>query len=511
VASPNRRGTLFSPVVLISSQEIWPTGNSPQTAWIHILDDDSLINIFYLYRPPIFDGDENDEVRALGGRKWERERWWNKLAQVCQRWRNILLGSASYLGLCLVCTWGTPVADMLAHSPALPLVVDYDDKDRYITVEEEERIILALRQCDRVHRVRLRMPVPIMEKLIMAIDEGYPVLEYLILMSSVEYDTLASVLPKTFEAPNLRHLFLTGVVPPIEPRLLTTAMGMVTLCLYMQEPSAYLQPNILLQCLSFLPRLETLLITTVPYPFLDHVERQLVDTPITTRVALPNLRSFQFEGSGTYMEMVVHQITAPRLEKLNIQLYNERGLSVPHLLQFMNTSEHLRFDSAAFELSFYRLFVRLYLREEAEVYALSMTVFYFGQARDMQLSSVAQFFNSLGQKLSTVEHLSLDHKAFTYVYVIDEPEVGPTEWRELFRLFRYVKTLNVHDHLVKEVSRCLELDNGEHALELLPELQQLTYSGSSDTSDVFTSFIDARQNVGRPITLNSLVAQAQII
>ena len=74
-----------------------------------------------------------------------------------------------------------------------------------------------------------------------------------------------------------------------------------------------------------------------------------------------------------------------------------------------------------------------------------------------------------------------------------------------------MKTLNVHDHLAKEASRCLELDNGEHPLELLPELQQLTYSGSSDTSDVFTSFIDTRQNVGRPITLNSLVAQAQII
>ena len=63
---------------------------------------------------------------------------------------------------------------MLAHSPSLPLVIDYDDKDRYIAVEEEERRILALRQRDRVHRVRLGMLVPIMEKLIMAIDEGYP-------------------------------------------------------------------------------------------------------------------------------------------------------------------------------------------------------------------------------------------------------------------------------------------------------------------------------------------------
>ena len=55
--------------------------------------------------------------------------------------------------------------------------------------------------------------------------------------------------------------------------------------------------------------------------------------------------------------------------------------------------------------------------------------------------------------------ISLDHKAFTNVNVRDEPEVDPTKWRELLLLFRYVKTLNVHDHLVKEVSRCLELDD----------------------------------------------------
>jgi hypothetical protein len=251
-----------------------------------------------------------------------------------------------------------------------------------------------------------------------------------------------------------------------------------------------------------MPQLETLVVSTNFFIITDHVERQLLDMPITTRVALPNLRSFQFEGSGTYMEVVVHHITAPRLETLNIQLYNELELSVPHLYQFMNTTNDLRFDSATFEFSFYRVFVRLYLREEAEVYALLMTAFYMGQARDMQLFSVTQIFNSFSQKLSTVEHLSLEHAAFSYVH--DGPEVDPTEWRQLLQLFRCVKTLNVHDRLVKEVSRCLELDDGEHPLELLPVLQELTYSGSDDTSDAFTSFTDARQNAGRPVTLTPL-------
>lgn len=40
------------------------------------------------------------------------------------------------------------------------------------------------------------------------------------------------------------------------------------------------------------------------------------------------------------------------------------------------------------------------------------------------------------------------------------------------------------------------------ALELLLELQELTSSRSGDTGDPFTSFIDTRQNAGRPVTLH---------
>ena len=61
---------------------------------------------------------------------------------------------------------------MLAHSPPLPLILDYqyDDVRHYLTAEEEERIILVLKQRDRVRRVRFRTPIPIMPKLVMAIE-----------------------------------------------------------------------------------------------------------------------------------------------------------------------------------------------------------------------------------------------------------------------------------------------------------------------------------------------------
>jgi hypothetical protein len=105
--------------------------NSRRTVLIHILDDDSLLHVFYLYQPLFMDEDGIADWRNKG-------RWWYALAHVCRRWRNIILGSATYLGLSLHCTNGTPVAEMLAHSPPLPLVVGYFIKDRELTTEDEE-------------------------------------------------------------------------------------------------------------------------------------------------------------------------------------------------------------------------------------------------------------------------------------------------------------------------------------------------------------------------------------
>ena len=80
-------------------------------------------------------------------------------------------------------------------------------------------------------------------------------------------------------------------------------------------------------------------------------------------------------------------------------------------------------------------------------------------------------------------------------------EADRTEWPRLLGSFRNAKTLRVDEGLVEELSRCLELDDGELPFELLPELQELRYSGSGNTGDAFTSFIEARQNAACPITL----------
>jgi hypothetical protein len=367
---------------------------------------------------------------------------------------------------------------MLAHSPPFPIIIDYPDKNSDITAEDEEGIMLALEQRGRVRRIRfVDMPVLKLQKFIMAMNEDYPMLESLIISPS-EDEVTALMFPGTLQAPHLLQLTLIGFVIPIGSRLLTTAVGIVTLSLSMNDPSTHFQ----LQWITFMPQLETLTIAfNFPVPNRD-VERHFMRTPITTYVTLPNLRMFIFRGVSAYLEAVVRRITTPRLEKLGIEFFNQLTFSVPHLIQFMNTTENLRFDSSEVMFSGHDVHLRVY-REEDKAYVLSISVFCWHL--DWQVSFVAQFFNSRGQISPAVENLSLYHEVHDQSSE-EHNEIDRAEWHKLLMSFNNVKTLRIDGGLVKELSRSLRPDDEDLLSELLLELQELTYSASDDTGDTFT-------------------------
>ncbi|KAN0111868.1 hypothetical protein V8E52_008074 [Russula decolorans] len=386
---------------------------------------------------------------------------------------------------------------MLAHSPPLPLVIDYRDDDD-ITAEDEEAIILALEQRDRVRRIRLDLPVLQLQKLIMAIDGEYPILEYLILADPPEERSTVLILPETLQAPHLRHLTINCTIP-IRFQLLTTPVGLVALNLALFHPSTYFQPTVLLQCLSLMPQLEILAVVFhFPVPNRD-VERQLMRTPIMTHVTLSNLRSFLFQAVSAYSEAVLSRITASHLEIFQIYYLKQLTFSVPELLQFMGRTESLRLDRAEFKFYSEQVYVEVNPLETNmpdDAFSINVNCWHL----DWQVSSVAQISNALSQMFSAVERLTLVHRVHSRSSE-EHDEVDRTEWRKLLRSFSNVKTLRIDDGLVRELSRCLRLEDGEHPLELLPELQELTYTGSSDADDAFTPFIDVRRNAGRPVTL----------
>ena len=249
-----------------------------------------------------------------------------------------------------------------------------------------------------------------------------------------------------------------------------------------------------------MPQLEVLLINFYFAVTNRDVERQLIRMPITTHLTLPNLRSFTLRAVSAYSEAVLSRITASRLDYFQICYPNQLTFSVPQLVQFMGRTDNFRFDRAKFIFHGKQVYVFVNPRETNSIQEDAFSVNVDCWHLDWQVSSVVQIFNALSQLFSPVERLNLVHQTHSQSSE-EHNEVDRTEWRKLLRSFSKVKTLDIEDGLVMEFSRCLRLDDGEDPLDLLPELQELVYSGRGNADDAFTSFIDARQKAGRPVTL----------
>ena len=471
---------------------------------IEVLDDDSFINVFRLYRPDLLDEEETNDIHILRGGEWRRERWWYKLVHVCRRWRSLILESASHLGLSPLCTHRTPVADILAHSPPLPLVIDHVSESRNPTPEDHEGIKLALRHHDRVRRIRLVVSVSYLSNLVNSIDKEFPILEHLYI-DPLFYNGDGLVLPETFQAPNLRHLILLNFALPTQSSLLATATRLVTLSLSFIPPSVPWHPTNLLYRVSSMPHLQTLGISFYSPVPKHNIGMRVVNTPnmtAMTHVVLPNLRWLGFGGSSSYMEALLPCMVTPRLEKLQILFSNELTISIPNLHQFISSTQNLRFTSAELWFLEAHLNLMVYPREGSRTYALLICV--SCPHYDWQVHSAAQMFGILGPVFSTVVNLTLTYQEHTLSSELHK-EADRTQWREVLRSFNNVETLCVHEDLVKELSSTLQVHDGESPMELLPELKDLRFYDRIDIHRAFMPFLDARRNAGRPFQVTTLV------
>ncbi|KAH9955498.1 hypothetical protein BC827DRAFT_873403 [Russula dissimulans] len=490
--------TCSQPIPSEESQHLSPRSNPTGASIIHILDEDSLIVIFHHCQPDLFDEDDPDDGRVIIGGEWTHERWWYKLAQVCQRWRYLIFGSAHHLHLSLVCTRGTPVAEMLEHSPPLPLIIYYVYNGDSMTTELEgqEGILLALKDRDRVRRICLNMPVPNLQSLTMALEGEFPILEYLCLGPMTKQNT-SLMFPGSFRAPRLHHLVLRSYAFPIGSPFLTTAMSLVTLSLQWIPPSDYFRPNELLQRLSLMPQLETLgIFFRSPVRNLD-VKRELLIMPCMPRVTLPNLRCLGFGGASAYLEALLPCMTVPLLAKLQIMFLYQSTFHLPYFPQFLNAADNLKFNSATLMFGKKWLFVKVYPHKEARMYALHLVI---RCQPDLfsQVWSAAQISSALRDVLLTVEDLSLKYwRHDVSSEQLNEPY--PPQWRDLLMSFSKVKTLQVDPELVDQLSNSLQ-DNGESPVVLLPELKKLSYSSLSNTN-AFIPFKDTRRVAGRLVTM----------
>ena len=139
----------------------------------------------------------------------------------------------------------------------LPFVINYQDDG--IIVEVKEGAILALKQYDRVRRICLLMPVTSLQKLTVAMDDEYPILEYLII-GHQERDT-SLIFHISRNASSTTSVLPRAIWPYPSNRIPITH----DCCGF--HPTTYFHSNTLLQWLSSMPQLETLIFVFVtPLP-----------------------------------------------------------------------------------------------------------------------------------------------------------------------------------------------------------------------------------------------------
>jgi hypothetical protein len=261
---------------------------------------------------------------------------------------------------------------------------------------------------------------------------------------------------------------------------------------------AYFPPSYILDHLSVMVQLERMGISFKSARPNHEVEKQLNQTPTVAQVTLPNLRGFVFRGTATYLEGLVARISAPSLSTFHVGLFNQFFLTVPCLLEFIQTSENLRFT--AVQIAFHALDVSLHGVTRGWDTPLTLRI-RCGDL-DWQVASAVQFFDTLSPILSIVEQVTFSYEEHNQSSEWHN-NIDQRQWRELLRLFTSAKAIRVQDNLVSKIFHSLSCGDGEPPLELLPNLEEIAYSGGSDAWDTFEFrvFLNERQKADHPISL----------
>ncbi|KAH9034426.1 hypothetical protein EDB84DRAFT_65405 [Lactarius hengduanensis] len=400
-----------------------------QQATIENLSDEVLLNIFrcYLDASP---------------------RFWLPLVHICCKWRRIVFASQQALRLRLFCTHGTSVLWLKALDcwSALPIVVQYGGSLALDppAPEDEDNIMVTLKQPDRVNSISLTVTSSLLEKL-PAIEKPFSQLEDLVLLSQ---DNVRQTLPRTFRwGPRLRCLHSTRVAFPAFPHLLYSSRNLVDLQLHEVINPRHFSPEGLADALSGTPQLRSLslhLLTTA-----NHIRLDLAPPPPPEeRTVLPVLNCLNFRGIAEYLEGLVARIDAPRLGDIEITLFNGFIFGPSELSKFIDRIEMQKSPLRAEILSSERAISISVTQSEAST-RLELQVSCKPLAR--QLSYLAEICDGLSAFLLGVEHLRIS--------ATQPPRNDRNHriWAKLISPFRGAKCVHVAGDHSKDIVRALQL------------------------------------------------------
>ena len=463
---------------------------------VDMLPDVALLEIFDCYV-----NQAREEVQYLPPAKIEA---WHTLVHVCRTWRTIVLGSPSRLDLQLFCTNKTPAKERLTIWPLLPIVIVQNGRPIQM-----DNIIAALEHTDRVRQIHLLdIIIPELEVFLAATHQPFPALTDLALWHPGQW-----VEDEMIEMPVIPELFLGGFAPRLQylslsripfsglPKLLLSTTVLVELSILEIPHSGYISPEAMVRCLSTLTRLEYLSLG-FQSPLSRPVQESRRPHP-STRLALPTLTDFQFEGVSEYLEDFVARIDAPLLEDLQIAFFHQLIFDTPQLVQFFARTPNIQPRVNA-HIVFFNRYVEISSSSSSSFTPKIMLRIGCSQS-DWQLSSLAQLNSSSLPEafIPTVERL------YIYQYKYDEPrwqdDIEDSQWLEVLQPFTALKVLHVSQEFLPRLGPAFQELAGERVTEILPALQSLCLEElhpSGPVREAFEKFVAARQLAGHPIALS---------
>jgi hypothetical protein len=462
---------------------------------IDMLPDVALLEIFDWYVNQAREEETFQEGEESGDRDWIKVQAWHSLVHVCQKWRTIVLESPHRLDLRLLCTDKTPVKETLAVWPPLPIVIG-----QYGRPTQMDNIIAALEYNDRVCQIAVVVTNSQLEVFLAAMQQPFPALTKLLIWRA--NDEIAPVVPEPFlggSAPRLQHLLLRRIPFPGLPKLLLSAIGLVTLNIQIIPHSGYISPDAMVRCLSTLTSLKKLSLG-FESPLSRPVRENRRPHP-PTRSALPALTFFWFKGVSEYLEDLVARIDAPLLDRLYIMFFHQLIFDTPQLAQFVARTSNIQPEPP--------VEAHITFRREVAI-ASSWTVprkfdFEFRiscRQSDWQLSSLTQICSSSFPEafISTVEHLYICESKYVW-----QDDIEDSQCLEVLHPFTALKILHVSREFLPRIALAFQELAGERVTEVLPTLQSLFLEElppSGPVREAVEKFVAARQLAGHPIAVS---------
>jgi len=397
----------------------------------------------------------------------------------------------------------------LGSWPRLPLIIDYSHWGRKgFTTSDKDNVFAALEDSERVRYLGLTAQKWLLEKVVMAMRKPFPELTHLCLSISSEYEHMRP-LPDEFlagSASELQVLKSGGIPFPALPQFLLSARHLVDLQLTDIPDYDHFSPGVMITTLATMTELRTLFID-FRFNFLTPQARSNTVPPVSqTRIVLPSLTTFNFSGLMDYLEDLLAQLDTPRLDRSHISYFIPLPLhfQVPELSKFIDRAQNhdlVRLKHSLVTFGIARNYVQLYFErvKRVESHYYSLEILFLGTNRRLPyVVEVTQILSQLSDKLSNVDHLSINVRA-TQCYMGNYMDA--VACLEFLRPFTAAVTLDVHKAFARHVAYGLEGATEEMVAELMPSLRSLCLMGVPVTSSA--RFVEVRRLSGRPVTISN--------